>query len=180
MELILEKIRQRLIHFPFEQALKEEILEHCEVKKICSGQMVAVEGKYIKTVPLLLSGSLRVYQTELDREILLYYVNPGETCMMSLIASFKDNMSKVNGMAKEDSDIILIPTGKVRDWQIKFSTWNNYVMNTFENRYISLLESFQAISFQKIDDRLKHYLNSFRKNKGTSSIPITHEELANE
>jgi len=87
----------------------------------------------MKVIPLLTKGSIRVFRQDfdLDREILIYYISPGETCMMSLVASFGDMKSRVNAVTETDSEMYMIPIEKVREWQIKYESWNGTAILSF-------------------------------------------------
>lgn len=167
---------------PFELELKQEIEKFGQLVVLPKGQFLAEEGKYTKQIPLLLSGKIRVYKTdpELDREILLYYVRQGETCIMSVFSIYNDIKSSVNGVVTENSEVLLIPIQKVRAWQLRYSTWNRYIINGFEQRYSNLLDVFKAISFRKIDERLEDFLRTYSQDHNTQVIPFSHQQLANE
>ncbi len=93
-----------------------------------------------------------------DREILLYYVGPQETCMMSLSAAYMDYNSAAYGMAAESSEILILPAYLIAEWQLKYPSWNRYIIKTYKNRYDELLSSFGNVAFKPISIRLKEYL----------------------
>jgi len=167
---------------PFELELRSEIEKQGILKVLPKDTYIAKENEYIRYIPLLVRGRIRVYKEELDlgREILLYYVNRKETCMMSVFSIFQDNKSQVNGITMEESEIILIPIQKVREWQLKYPSWNEYLITGFSERYSNLLASFTTVSFYKIDDRLNYFLKQFSKDNDTHIIPFSHQKLANE
>ena len=136
----------------------------------------------MKVIPLLTKGSIRVFRQDLDldREILVYYISPGETCMMSLVASFGDMKSRVNAVTETDSEMYMIPIEKVREWQIKYESWNGFIIQTFMNRYTELLDTMNDLSFQSVEVRLNHYLSQYKKRTNASALHITHQGLANE
>lgn len=136
----------------------------------------------MKMIPLLLEGSIRVYRQdpEVDREILLYYIEPGETCMMSIVASFTNMTSQVNAITEKQSKMLLIPVLKVKDWQLRYPAWNTFIINTFLNRYTELLTAFNEMCFQNVDKRLESYLRQYSKRQGIDIVSLTHQELANE
>lgn len=173
---------ERIHHLPLEKNLKAEIESRCSVVSIGREKSVIDEGCLMSMIPLLLSGSIRVFRRdyESDREILLYYVNPGQTCMMSLVASFGDRVSKVNAVTEKDSELLMIPTGYVREWQKKYDSWNSFVINTFLDRYSELLKILEEISFRNIDERIHNYLKSYAERNATRLVKRTHQDIANE
>jgi CRP/FNR family transcriptional regulator len=144
--------------------------------------VLAEAGKYMKVVPLVLNGSIRVYRNDydLDREILLYYISSGQTCMMSLVASFANLQSQVHALTERKSELVLIPTDKVREWQITYPKWNGFIIRTFLNRYTELLNTINDLSFKNIDERLYNYFIQYHHRQGDEKVLLTHQKLANE
>ncbi|MDP4262801.1 MAG: Crp/Fnr family transcriptional regulator [Bacteroidota bacterium] len=168
------------INFFSEPELREEILQHCELQVFEKGDTIVREGEFVKVVPIVVSGSLRVYQTKEDREILLYYVEPSQTCMMSLSACFFNNQSPSQAVAREQTEALTVPTRFVTQWQKEYSSWNNFVIRTFRNRYDELLNTFESVAFDHIDKRVLSYLQSRISKQPGKEIEISHQELANE
>lgn len=172
----------KLEDLPLEDTLKMEMNTLCQLVTIKKHEILAEADKYMKMIPLVLEGSIRVFQQdyEADREILLYYIEPGETCMMSLVASFKDMKSQVSAITEMQSELLLIPIIKVREWQVKFPSWNNFIINIFLNRYTELLNTLNDLSFKNIDERLVNYLKQYHQRQGGEKVLLTHQRLANE
>lgn len=170
----------KTLSFLTEKELREELLESCKVLEFEKGDTIVREGEYVKVLPIVIEGSIRVFQTSTDREILLYYVEPGQTCMMSLSACFYNNESPSIAIANEKCTILAIPTPFITQWQKQYTSWNEFVIKTFRNRYDDLLLTFEGVAFKHIDKRIMEYLQ-FRKQKDNSSlIEISHQNLANE
>jgi CRP/FNR family transcriptional regulator, anaerobic regulatory protein len=163
-----------------ESGLRAEILEHCELQTFEKSEVVVREGQFVKVVPIVVTGMLRVYQTKEDREILLYHVEPSQTCMMSLSACFFNNESPSQAVAKEKTQAITVPTRYVTQWQKEYSSWNEFVIRTFRNRYDELLNTLESIAFDHIDKRVLEYLQSIVSKQQSKEIEISHQQLANE
>jgi len=134
-------------------------------------------GEYIKVLKIVLSGKVRVYQANEDREILIYYLNDMETCTLSLAACFEDCKSTVNAIVDEDCTILNIPVRFVKDWNFKYKTWNNFTTNTFRHSYNHLINQYATLAFQPLKDRLYDYLVS----KASDGIlKKSHQQLARE
>ena len=170
----------REINLFSEPKLQQEIVEHCQLQTFEKGDVVVRERQFVKVVPIVISGMLRVYQTKEDREILLYYVEPSQTCMMSLSASFFNNESPSQAVAIVQTEAITVPTRFVTLWQKEYSSWNNFVIKTFRNRYDELLNTFESVAFDHIDRRVLAYLQSRASKLPAKEIEISHHELANE
>lgn len=164
------------------EALIKEINENSQRQKFPKNTNLISIGDQMAYIPFVLNGSIRVYTENEDtsKEVLLYYVEKGETCLMSMIASFKNKVSKVSASTEKDSEIVFISNEKVHEWQMKFSEWNDLIINLFVNRYDDLLQTIEEISFKKIDDRLKTYLNKHLNDSGEISISKTHKQIAND
>ncbi len=172
----------KLTDLPFETELKTEMGTNCEIVSVDQHVTLAESGKYMKVIPLVLDGAIRVFRNdyELNREILLYYINTGQTCMMSLVASFGDMQSQVHAITERNSELLLIPTHHVREWQIRYSRWNQFIIHTFLNCYTDLLNTINDLSFKHIDERLYNYLIQYHHRQGDGKVKITHQRLANE
>lgn len=172
-----------LIHksFPFlSKSAIEEIQQHAVAKSVKKGDIIVNQGQYLNVLPLVINGSIRVFQQNEDREILLYYVEKGETCIMSLTACFFSTPSQSSAVAEKDTDMLLIPKTFIYQWQRQFPEWNEFTINTFRNRYDELLNAFNGVVFNHIETRLHDYLTTYSKKQAVKLIPLTHNELANE
>ena len=163
-----------------EPELRREIEDHGKILKANPGDVLIREGQYLDFLPIVIRGLIRVYQTQEDREILLYYVGPDQTCMMSLSSAYFDYYSTANGMAMEPTEILVLPAHFIADWQLKYRSWNRFIINTFKYRYDELLGSFRNVAFKPIQERVMGYLTERTKGTSYKKINISHQELANE
>lgn len=168
------------LRFFSEPELQEEIVELCQVRSFEKGDVIVSQGQFVKILPIVITGGLRVYQTKEDREILLYYVEPSQTCMMSLSACFFDNKSPSQAVAAKKTEVLAVPTRLVTKWQRQYSSWNDYVIRTFRNRYDELLDTFESVAFDHIDTRVLKYLQGRVAKEKTKGIKISHQELGHE
>jgi CRP/FNR family transcriptional regulator len=163
-----------------EPELREKILENCEVLTFSKGDVIVREGEFVKLVPIVVSGMLRVFQTKEEREILLYYVEPKQTCMMSLSACFFNSKSPSQAEAAEATEVLAVATRLITQWQREYDSWNDFVIRTFRNRYDDLLNTFESIAFYHMDERVLKYLRSRVSRSNEGAVEISHQELANE
>lgn len=168
------------LDFVSELNLREAIIKNGKILTFEKGDVIVREGQYVKILPIVLSGAIRVFQTKEDREILLYYVEPGQTCMMSLSACFFNHESPSQAIAMSTTEILAIPTRFITQWQKQYTSWNNFVIRTFRNRYDELLDTFESVAFDHIDKRVMEYLHFRRSKQSDSVITISHQQLANE
>ncbi len=178
--MLIEKNIIRQLNLFTEVNLLEEIATKCEYKVFDKGDIVVRQGQYIKVVPIVISGSIRVFQTQEDREILLYYVTSSQTCMMSLSACFYNNTSPSQAVAVEKTEALIVPTLLISEWQRNYASWNQFIIKTFRKRYDELLETFSSVAFDHIDQRILSYLEEHRSSQNDGRICLSHQELANE
>ena len=176
---ITSDIFANLKSFP-EPELQQEMRTHGKVISANKGDVLIKEGQRLDFLPIVIKGSIRVYQQKEDREILLYYVGPEQTCMMSLSSAYFDNTSAANGMAMEPTDLLILPAKLIAEWQLKYSSWNKFIIRTFRTRYDELLTSFGSVAFDPIPARVEEYLKKRSVSEGSNKIPVSHQALANE
>ena len=92
-----------------EPGLQEEMLSNGKVITASKGDILIKEAQRLDFLPVVIKGLIRVYRQWEDREILLYYVGPEQTCMMSLSSAYFNSISAANGMAMEPTDILILP-----------------------------------------------------------------------
>ncbi len=163
-----------------EDNLKEEILKVGILQTVPENSFIVEQHKYIKWLALVISGKVRVWQENEDRQILLYYVNPVQTCVLSLSATFRDCKSIVNAKTKEETTIIKIPVRYAAEWSFKYKSWNTFTTNSFIFSYEDLLHSYKNLAFNKIDKRLLDYIQSVSKKNNSPYIKLSHSQLAKE
>jgi CRP/FNR family transcriptional regulator len=174
-----EDIFKYLHSFP-EPDLQNEMAKHGKLLTANKGDILIKEGQRLDFLPIVIRGAIRVYQHWEDREILLYYVGPEETCMMSLSSAYFNNISAANGMAIEPTEILVLPAHLIAEWQLKYHSWNKFIIHTFRNRYDELLRSFGSVAFNPVPARVKEYLMKRSETQGTKRINVSHQTLANE
>ena len=162
-----------------EHTLQKEILTHGVLGQYPKGVFVVEQDKYIKWLAIVIHGSVRVWQEEEEREILLYYVNPLETCSLSLAATFKDYKSLVHARTENNTTLIKIPVRFVKQWSFEYQSWFRFTTQSFITSYEDLLMSYKSLAFKRIGERLYDYL-IYSKELSENKIHISHKALANE
>lgn len=168
------------IPFFAEPNFRNELQANGQLQTLEKGDVIVREGQFLKFLPIVIEGSIRVFQTKEDREILLYYVEPGQTCMMSLSACFFNNESPSQAVALEKTTILSIPARFIIPWQKEYACWNEFIIRTFRMRYDELLSSFESVAFNSIEKRILEYLHRAATTQQNKEIDISHQALANE
>jgi len=162
-----------------EEALIREILQVGTYRELSAGDHIMDYGSPIKSIPLLLSGSVRVArQGEDTREIFLYYLLPGETCAVSLSCCMAQETSQVRAVAEEDTSMIMVPSIKMDEWMLQYASWKNLVINTYRRRFEEMLLTIDNIAFRSMDQRLWQYLLDTSSALNSRTITTTHQEIA--
>ncbi|MEN9334959.1 MAG: hypothetical protein RLY35_2139 [Bacteroidota bacterium] len=165
----------------YEQQIREAIAINGQVIEITEGEMLIDIGQYIKMMPLILSGSLKILREDNDgKELLIYHVRKGETCAMSITCCMGDAKSSVRAVAEEDTKMISLPTRIMDEWSNVFPSWKHFIMRTYQHRFEELLQTIDSIAFQKLDDRLERWLKEKTAHTVDGVIHITHHEIASE
>jgi len=165
----------------FHTLLSREIYASGQVKSFPAGATILNINDYVKSIPIVLSGSIKVIQTDEDgREILLYYIKPSESCIMSVLAGLNENTSKIKAVVEEDAELLLIPVTKASEWIQKFPEWTDFIFALYQKRFEELLDVVNAVAFQKVDVRLLHLLRQKSSLFQSREILVTHQQLANE
>jgi CRP/FNR family transcriptional regulator len=168
------------LNFIREAEFQEEVLDNCKIASFAKGDVIVKEGQYVRFLPIVIQGAIRVYQQKDEREILLYYVRATETCTMSLAAAYFNNKSTSHGIVVEPAEVLIFPAELIMQWQLKYPSWNKYVMEMFRKRYDELIGSFQNVVFEHIDVRLMEYLKKKQMDDSSNRINISHQHLAHE
>ena len=161
--------------------LLEKLYANSIPKNYSAGSIILNDNASIHAIPIVVKGVMKVIRTEEDgREILLYYIKAGESCIMSFLGGMHQDTSKVKAEVEEDAEILFLPMDKVSIFIKEYPEWLDYIFRLYHKRFEELLEIVNAIAFKKVDERLLNLLDKKVELTGSSTISITHEQLANE
>ena len=156
-----------------------KLFEYGQQKSFKEGDVILNENAYIKSVPIVISGSMRVMRTDEDgRELLLYYIKSGESCIMSFLGGLHDDTSKVKAIAEEAAEVLFVPVDKVREMIKEFPEWTEYIFRLYHKKFEELLAVINDVAFKKLDERLLDFLKKKCELSGEKTIHITHEQIA--
>lgn len=165
----------------FSAGLIDDIAEHAHIKLVPAGEMVMDIGSYIKLVPLLYKGHVKVFREDQEgNELFLYYLYPGDACAISLVCSGHEKISRIRAVALEDSEFVAFPIKFMDEWMLKHKDWYYYVLNTYSFRFEEVLKTVDDIAFHKMDERLIRYLKKAVKAHDSNIIPTSHQDIAYE
>ncbi|MFS4470591.1 Crp/Fnr family transcriptional regulator [Chryseobacterium sp. T20] len=161
--------------------LVEKLYQYGTTKNYHEGDIILDENASIRSIPIVMKGMLKVIRTEEDgREILLYYIKAGESCIMSFLGGMHNEKSIVKAEIEEDAEILFLPVDKVSLFIKEHPEWLDYIFRLYHKRFEELLDIINAIAFKKVDERLLNLLQKKSELTGSETIHTTHEQLANE
>lgn len=184
--MITEKARPEILtlvrqHYPqlAERNLQEEIANEGTIMHFKTGSLIMDFGAYIKVMPLIIKGSIKVSrEDEQGNELFLYYLTPGEACSMSFTCCLMDKKSEIRTVAEENTTLIGIPTRFMDEWMSQYPSWKNFVMTSYDNRMLELIRTIDSIAFKKMDERLIDYLQQKAEANNNRTLSATHQEIA--
>lgn len=162
-------------------SLSEKLSEIGFERNYEAGEVILNENAYVHAIPIVTKGTIRVMRTEEDgREILLYYIKAGESCIMSFLGGLHDDTSKVKAISEEPTEILFIPIDKVHVLIAEHPAWLDYIFRLYHKRFEELLGVVNAVAFKKMDERILKLLKAKSELTQSNELNLTHEQLANE
>ena len=165
---------------PLHPDLRKEVEAHAILKEVPQGTEILREGQYVKIIPIVLEGLIKVFSRHEEKELLLYYIKPQESCIMSFSAGMKNEPSKIFAVTEEDTTALLLPTDKVALWVRDYPEVNQLFFQQYNLRYSDLLTTIHQLLFERMDKRLLDYLVNKSLLTGRNPIKISHRQIAAE
>lgn len=180
-EEILELLHE---HFPelAEKELQEEIAEVGRLMHYNAGQTIMDYDSYVRLVPLITEGSIKVTREEDEegKEMILYFLGKGETCAMSFSCCMMDKRSAFRTEAMEETRFIGIPVKYMDQWMTRYQSWKKFIMGTYDNKMMEIIKVMDSVAFEGMDERLTKYLKARSEAAGNRELECTHQEIAND
>lgn len=165
---------------PLPLTLKEAIVDKSTLIHVPSGSTLIRAGQYVQGIPLVLKGSIKVFSSYGNKELLLYYIEAQESCIVSFSACLHRLPSQIEAVVEQDATILLLPTRYVLEWQRIYPAFNEIFFDQYNQRYSDLLNTIQLLLFEKMDVRIKTYLQEKVAVTGEKLINMRHHEIAKE
>lgn len=165
--------------FIFEDELIEEINSVGKLQFIGAGEKIIEIGDYVKMMPLLIEGAIKIMREDKEGdELLLYFLERGDTCAMTLSCCLGQTKSEIRAIAERDTKLIMIPIEKMEEWTSKYKTWRDFVFESYHARLSEMLDTIDTIAFMNMDQRLMKYLLDKAKINQSEIIAATHQQIA--
>ncbi|MFT7613167.1 MAG: CRP/FNR family transcriptional regulator [Parvicellaceae bacterium] len=167
--------------FLFEQELLDEILQEGFIKSVIADDQLINIGDYVKHMPLLLSGSIKIMREDDDGdELLLYYLERGDTCAMTMTCCMGESKSEIRAIAEQDTELIMIPVQFMSEWISKYQSWKSFVFESYNSRLSEMLSAIDSLAFDNMSERVLKFLNDKVKITGDTTLDLTHQEIAHD
>ena len=168
-------------HFPqlTDPALIEAIGKVGKIMSFRAGDIIMDYGSYIKLVPLVIKGAIKVLREDDEgNELFLYYLQEGDTCPASFTCCLSSKRSFIKTIAEEDTTVLALPVREVDDWISQYRNWKDFIMMAYDHRIMELVQTIDSIAFMRMDERLLKYLEEKAEARGSREINTTHQEIA--
>ncbi|MBK8952743.1 MAG: Crp/Fnr family transcriptional regulator [Chitinophagaceae bacterium] len=178
MPLELTEIKPYLTGFNNE--LLEEVAAAGTIMEVPAGTEILKEGQYVKMIPIVLEGLVKVFTRIEEKELLLYYIGSTQSCIMSFSAGISNSPSRIFALTEEQSTLLLLPTDKLNRWVKQYPAINDLFYQQYNLRYTEMLDTINSLLFGRMDQRLYAYLQEKSKLRGEKVLDLRHKQIAGE
>ncbi len=159
--------------------LQRVFSEEGTLMEVPAGKEIMKEGQSVKMIPIVLEGLVKVFTRYEDKELLLYYIEPSESCVMSFLAGIKNLPSKIFAHTETDTQLLLLPSSSVEIWTRHYPQLNYLFYDLYNTRYTELIDTLNQLIFQKLDSRIYEHLRDKSRITGNTILNLRHREIAN-
>jgi len=165
--------------FLFEDSLLQEIGSIGVLKTFKKNETIIDIGDSLRSMPLLLNGAIKVLREDNQGdELILYFLERGDTCAMTLTCCIGNAKSEIRAIAESDTELIMIPVQKMEEWTSKYTSWRHFVFQSYQDRLSEMLDTVDTIAFMKMDERIMKYLRDKAKINRDIKLIVTHQQIA--
>jgi len=165
----------------FENALIQDIIATGIVKTFSENTIVVDIGDPMPYMPILLSGSIKIMREDNDdNELLLYYLEVGDTCAMTINCSMGKQKSNIRAITEVATLLVFVPIQKLEEWMIQYHSWRHFILESYNSRLMEALEAVDSLAFYSLEDRLHKYLKDKAMVTGATLLKTTHLQIAND
>ena len=163
-------------------AWQREIAEAASYATLPKGACFYREGDEVAQFALVGAGSIRVFKVgETGREITLYHVQDGQTCLINMLCVFLGKPAMATAAVETPVEAVIIPAAAFRDWVRTRDSVRHFIFETMAERMVAVMTLVEEVAFRRMDTRLAAaLLNRFEQAQPANFISTTHEEIAAE
>ena len=180
-ELFLRNKIKKYYPKTFDKELIDEIIKVGEYKKIKSGELLINIGGKMSHIPLILEGILKIIRKEKNgEEIVLYFLESGDTCAISFANCINKKRSIFKGIVEKDLEAIFIPVEYIDDWIVKYKSWRYFIIDSYHFRLLEMVDAIDSLAFMNLNERILKYLTHKAEINNNCELEITHLEIAHD
>jgi CRP/FNR family transcriptional regulator len=158
--------------------LVAKVLASGRLQSIPRDSRIYAEGDACAAIAFILSGGIRVYKIgETGREITLYEIGPGETCILNASCILAHTAYPANAVAVSDVNVLLVPSSDFREIVTEHEEMRDFVFTLLSRRLAMVMELVEEVAFGRLDQRLMDYLVEKSENH---VLETTHQKIAND
>lgn len=177
----MRELLERHYGYLFEDELLNEIEAVGVCKKVTQGETLMDIGQSITSMPLLFSGAIKIMrEDEVGDELILYFIEKGDTCAMTFSCCMGTGKSEIRAVAEVDTELLMIPIEKMEEWLSRYTSWRRFILDSYHTRLSELLETVDTLAFMKMDERLLKYLRDKAMVTHDDVIHATHQQVAHD
>ena len=136
-------LQQKFAH-SLDEDLITEISKNGILKKFKKDDIIIDINQSLNFIPLLLTGDIKIIREDKDgNELLMYFLEAGETCTMSLSCCLGTTKSKIRAVAEKDSSLVMIPVENTQKWFHNNASWRNFILQSYQIRFDEMLEAIE-------------------------------------
>ncbi|MBK8701130.1 MAG: Crp/Fnr family transcriptional regulator [Saprospiraceae bacterium] len=174
-------ILKEKFQYLLEDELIREICQSGKLNRFRPDMVIMDIGEKIDAMPIIVSGSIKVMTEDEDgNELLLYYLELGDTCAMTLTCCSKASKSSVRAIADDYAEILFVPVEKLDEWMVKYKSWRNFILDNYNMRLNEMLSAIDNLAFHNMEERLFLYLQEKAAITRSKDIKISHYQIAND
>ncbi|WP_298239115.1 Crp/Fnr family transcriptional regulator [uncultured Algibacter sp.] len=172
-----------ILHQKFNHTLDSNLLNEIAnvgtYKSFLKDDIIIDIDQPLENIPLLLSGHIKILrEDDQGNDLLIYFLEAGETCTMSLTCCMGTSKSKIRAVAEQDSSLVMIPVQKMQEWFHNNESWRNFILSSYQIRFDEMLDAIDSIAFLKMDERLHKYLVNKTVLNSSNTILMKHQDIA--
>lgn len=164
----------------FDEEFYKELEEHAIVTNVEAKQELIREGQKVSHIPILIRGLVKVFTLNDGKELLYYYIEPSESCIMTFSSIFTDKTSRIYAVSEEKSEVLLLPVSQFLTWLIKYPQLNQLFFLEYDLRYKVMMDTISQVVFQRLDKRIFEYLGQRIKRQDGGVLKISHKKIADD
>ncbi len=155
----------------------EKFFQSSTVVNVPEKYEVIHQSEVCANLSLIIEGTVRVYKiSENGREITLYRIGPGESCILTASCILNDSRSPALAIAETAIKAVVIPAPTVIGWMNESSSWRQFIFDLISKRLADVISVIEEVAFRRMDSRLAFWL--LEQADETNTLHTTHQIIA--